>query len=575
MHESRTSHIRNALGDNMAKLLMLMALTTGLTLTAGEITGTVLNQDGRTVNNAKVLVFSELSSVFVRQTRADRNGFYSFDLYPGPYRIVVFKAGFEPEVARFLVIHEADQIALEHELISKRNGNRKVAERLKDLIRNGSRDPFRDLSGPETAVAATLLPAPDDSLVGRVETSARQGYGGDFESVSAVEVRTRITDRLAFASELISGIAPETDVTTVQIRAGMEMKLARAALKVTAESIQDPSTTREGSSEQIAIGGSYGENHRAETEVQLTRSVEGPEEQRELSVDQRFGYMLGKHRLEHEAEVTGWDHNGTTYAKRAHMETQWRAGEHAPIGVVGEVTYLSVPEDRQTASKLWLAADYQRIMGYFDIRSKVGLAEDDHDRNFVQNHTVSAQLGAVTVQSIYREDSEHRAYAGSDLFGDYLVRPLTPYSNESFYRNQIREIAFETRLDHGHGWDSSLTWRRSATRADLLYNRGELAFREASEVQHQRLGYRLESAGLGAHIELAHSQNERRAEHFDATELIYGQTLWPFTSRGMMFNLELRMKHNPAVPAWWLLEEGPWLQGTEGLFYEGRLSLQF
>lgn len=44
----------------MAKLLMLMTLATGLTLTGGEITGTVLNQDGRTVNNAKVLVFSEL-----------------------------------------------------------------------------------------------------------------------------------------------------------------------------------------------------------------------------------------------------------------------------------------------------------------------------------------------------------------------------------------------------------------------------------------------------------------------------------------------------------------------------------
>ncbi|MDJ0840538.1 MAG: carboxypeptidase-like regulatory domain-containing protein [Acidobacteriota bacterium] len=558
----------------MAKWLLFLLVGCSLPLSAGKLIGTVYNKDGRPVNQAGVFVFHEMASVVVQQGKTDRNGKYYFSVVPGPYRVMVLHPGHPAKIQRVLVLHEFDKITLTHQIGSETAMAKNGAEKLKDLLRNKSREPYRDVEHTPW-IAFDLNPHRPENLVGKVQTGTRQGWQGEFETVSSVEVQAQINDQVSMHSKLTSGNARAFDSSTRQIQAGVRMDLNNVALDISAETIHDPDTVRDGESQVITLGTNYGKALQSGTRLSLTNSEQGEDQQEEITVEQEASWRAGSHLIGHDARITGWDHNGDIFARHATLGTEWRYAPNAPVSVSGEMGYLDVPEGPHKNAKLWVGGDYDNLWNRLALNTRIGMCAEEGEHNVVQQHSLGADMGRFNMQASYRDDTGYKPYATRDLFGIYMVQPLTPYSNESFYRNRFRELGLETKLDHGRGWDSTVYFRRSEEDADLLYNNGDLGFKDDAGRKVKSLGYAVEARRMGARLELVHSMSEAEEAAFATSELAYGQTLLPMRNKGMIFQLELRMKNNPAVPAWWLLEEGPWLAGDQGLFYEGQLSLQF
>jgi len=553
-------------------------LVIGLSLPvfAASLQGIVVDEkDHKSVNGARVVVFHDLSSIAVQQATTDRKGNYYFTLAPGPYRVIVIKSGFEILRDRTLIVHERDKVSLQHALsLVGSVAQSKNEKKLKDILRNGSNEPF-DLQAGPTGIALSLAPRKQESLIASMRTRTRQGQGGELDLVSTVNVDARVSDGIHILSSLSNGRSGIMETRSMQIRAGVAMKINESSFDISAESIQDPENDDSSYSKVLKVGGTYGSDIQSGTRLSLTQSMGEAQNQKKMALEQDVRYEIREHQLNHETRVTGWDRNGDVYAHQASFRTDWKHGPNARIGLSTDLGYLDLPSEQRMSSKLWVTGDQLRVNDRIAVSSRVGVSYLSNDDEIVQQHLVSAALGPVAFQATYANDFNDKPFTAHDLFGNYLVQPLTPYSNQGFYRNHSQQVGFETSINHGSGWDSQICWNRTEARADLLFQQDEMKFKPQASQEVNRFGYTLRATSLGASLALSHSLNNDDRTAFASSELTYGQVVTPFHKKGLGFQFELRMKNNATIPAWWLLEEGPWLTGESGLFYEGQLSLQF
>lgn len=559
----------------MTRWILLVLMGTGFHLSAGKLKGSVRTDEGRPVNRAKVFVLHQLSSVLVQQGTTDRNGSYLFTVHPGPYRVVVLKKGFQVDLQRILVLSEFDEAQLEHAMIAGEAVAKGKADKIKDLLRNGSRDPFRPELEYHVGKGFDYAPPRQQSFAGRVDNDTRQGLSGDLETTSSVRVSTKINNAVSLDSSVSSGKSDFEGLGAKQIKAGFRVDWQGGALGVAAESIQRTDTPGTESSRGLSLAGSYGDRMRSGTRVSLVESRSNGDQQKRLSFSHDLRYQVGAHQFTHGAGLTNWDKDGIGNLRKAAVSSNWTYGRQMPIGIGTKMDILDLPSERVTNARLWVQGDTEQLNRRWSLSSRVGVSQFDDDDSLIQRHNLTANMGKLRMQADFQDENQVQAYAAADLYGGYMVQPVTPYNNQGFFHRKSREIGMQSYLEHGRGYGSKVFFKRNDEEGSLLYALGQAQVRNQSVMQSRHFGYSFHSDRIGARVQLTHGFYESDTYDFKGSEILYGQELSPFRNRGMLFELELRMKNNPTLPAWWLLEASPWEPGDNGMFYEGRLSLQF
>ena len=541
---------------------------------AGKLKGTVVSDEGRPLSGARIVIFHDMALLVLQQGTSDRNGQYFFTLEPGPYRIYVLKKGYQPFHGRTLVVHERDTVVLVHKL-EKEVALSESKSSLKDILRRSNLKPDKKMN-QEFLIARDLeLPQTRETFRGSVQTESRQSLQGNLEQFSSVRVKTQLAHGMALESSMTSSNHDHYANPTTQIQAGVSVNLNQVALDISAESIRLSKAVEPNRSKAVSISGDYGTGHQSSTSLSMVQSLRNAEEQESFSLVQKNAFQMAGHQLVNQARYTTWETNGIEHATKADLKTQWKPDPGAKLGLQTDVDYLNLDQGTRTAAKVWLTGDHMDPQERFAIESKIGLRKEQQDEEWVQKHQITAQTGAVELQAHYSQDCNFNALAARDLFGSYLQNPQTPYSNESFYKTTSQAFWLQSRLIHSQRWHSQLKWSRHQDTADLLYAGRPEDFKTEAGHSRQILGYSLHAPKLGARLELNHAQNQSDEVRFETSELVYGQSLNPFRNKAMALLIEFRMKNNPTIPAWWLLQEMAWKNGQLGTMYEGQLSLQF
>lgn len=538
--------------------------------------GTVSNNDGMAIPKARVMVVHDMALLLAQRRNTDFNGRYHFDLDPGPYRIFVLKRGFRPAVIKLLIVDEQEEINLDHflatesEATASRTDDR--AKRLKEVFRGSNLHPLRS-EGIPRYVRANQITSEPAGFAGSVQTGSRRDLDGSLERVNTVALETRLNKVLSLKSSL-STEAGGQGVDTTQITAEMAMQTTRLDLGLEAESIRG-SRVEEGYSHRAALSGSYGiQALEMNTGVQIVATRIAEDDQRQMSVDQSLQYKLGGHQLSHRASVAEWRNQDTSFARRTSLQTDWQHKALPWLGVVSEVDSLALESGDAESSRLWVRGANDG-KSKFRIMSNFGYHHDGEDDALVQQHSVGSTFGLVSLQVDYQDEQDYRPMSSGDVFGSYLRSPIAPHANESFFANHSRSVGLDIGVSHGSGWISHVNWVHLEEHGELLFAHQNQLFRDAAAHEKNRVDYALHSQPFSASLVLSYSENEAEIASFQQQSITYRQTLYPFRNKGMGLHLELSMQNNPNVPAWWLLEELPWMMDGSDNWYEGHVAFQF
>lgn len=545
-------------------------------LFSATLSGIVLSENQQPISGAKVIAVHELAMLLVQQATSGRRGEYHFDLEPGPYRIIILKEGFRPLDAHAMVLSNEQELVLTHDLLVELSLSQKQpTQNLKRMLRRSNREPHKALA-EEPLLDIGLMPMRDNSFAGTVKTFSRQDLRGELEQTSMVELETRINDQVQVHSSLTNRHRNAYHGGLLQMAAGVAFDLSYMSLGLKAETIQHHDSSDRDSSKALTLSSRYGRDLEQSSNLGVKQSDGRGEEQQEIALQQNLTYELLDTPVRQEVRLTNWDRGAATMARRAHILTDWSPEEKGRFGMRSDVDLLDFEGTRTTLTKLWVTGKHHSAEGRYTLRSSVGFAHDaDEDQNLVQQHQLGIHLGSLRLTTEYRREANLMPFSSREIYGLYMPLPLTPYANESFYKNRDTETNMLLALDHGWGWNSRLGWSRLENDATLLFTHQEDTFRSNVHHRADTFAYSISSRRLGTRIEIKHSQNRNDEEAFDQTGVVYVQSLNPFRNKGLGVLLELHMKNNPDLPAWWMLENLPWDPREGNTWYEGHLSLQF
>ncbi len=546
----------------------LIALAMASPCYAATLSGRVEAEDAGTVSDAKIVVYNEMAVFFVQRGKTDRNGNYLFTLSPGSYRIWVLKEGYQPDRAEALIIDRDQKFKLTH-FIKAQPSQISATDKVKQLIRGQrNKNPFRELSQPEISIA--LLPEPDTSLAGAFSAHATQDLNGESGQRSTVEVAARLSERITLESKLTNEHRLQRE--TMEIEAGVNVKWGAMNVDIKAHAIQDPNSSELGNSRKLRLFGNYNDRFASHTTMSLLLSDNLAERSHEMHLSQDVSYKLGGYDLRHELNLSGWEYSDQASASEVKLSTDWNLSPF--LGLKADVDMFSYDGDQLSDASFWLTGARQTTGEWLKIQSQVGVRTSEQDPELVQQHTIVADHGKLTIEAEYRQDAAFSAYNSVDVYGTFTPRPLTPFANESFFTQKDRQANLKLGLIHSSQWTSTLRMGHEESQASLIHSYRP-DYKSEADYEAQTYAYMLSSHRWGSKIEVSHSKNATEDMAFDQTGVRYVQALNPFRNRGLGLQLELEMTSNPNLPAWWLLAETPWDPMENNTWYQGRLSLQF
>jgi len=537
---------------------------------AAKLRGVVGTEDIKEISGARVIVLNEMATMFLQQGMTDSKGVYIFNLSPGLYHIFIIKDGYQILHTKALIVHPLDELNYQHLLVPKAAVSEDPqATFLKKKLRE-NRDHREMVLEPLEAIAWTPAER-EDLFTGALRTESRQDLQGNTAYISSVELETPLAAGVALHSS-VSNEHREHDQTE-HFSARLMVDLENVDLDIDAESIRVPTNQLLGYSKAAGVTGTYGEEVRSATHVTFKQSRLARDEERELSLHQEAVYTVGNGPMRHDARLTSWQRNGEDIARFTTLATDWQTGGDDALGLAADMDYLELGPGRYTTARLWLTGE-RHVGDNLAIWSRLGLHREQSQSSMVQRHRAAVNLGAWQMLAEFSRDIGVAALASSDVFGDYLVRPELPFLHEGFYRNDRALMALQIGLNYGPSWTSTLRWEKHDEEALLLATEESSPFKAMADRNNESFAYTLRSVEHGARVEIHHNRQQSGQNSLESSELIVGQALNPFRNKALALMFEFRLKSNPYLPAWWLLEEGMQAEG-EGTMYESRLSLQF
>ncbi len=547
-----------------------------LTLTAPSLAatlhGTVLNEENRPVSGAKVILFHDLASILIQRGISDRNGFYQFEIGPGPYRVFVIKKGYRTLRAQIMALKEKERIDRTHILLRPMDERQNPQKNdLKSILLDSQRKPYRFLHGD-------LLPEPQFSPVqppsfsGVFRTAARHDLQGNLKNRSALDVQTKLADRIQMQTGFIKDGHENSRQGALRVRAGLSLHLAPAQLEAEAESIQGQGETRPNHSSRFAFSADYGNRVKLSTATSIKQSTSSEWDQEERTLTQQVAYQLFEMPIQHRASFREWRTHLEALARQVSLQTQWAARPRGAWGLSSRIDRLEIDETKYTRFKLFATQAHEG--NHLALHSRVGVLHEDGQNALLQHYQVNIDLGLAQLTSAYEQDAFLAAYAVYDLFGSYLELSM-PYRNESFFERETANAMLRLKFASGFSLHSELYWEHYREQAALLFARNLNDFKPEASLNTHRYGYAVESKRLGASLEWVYSHNRSQELGFNQHQLSYLQTLSPAQAKGLHFYVEFQVKRQPTLPAWWLFQMLPWNPNETLTHYEGQVKMQF
>lgn len=536
------------------------------------LSGIVRLDEGRPLSGAKVVVLHELAMVLVRQGFTDRKGEYRFNLEPGPYRIFIFKEDALPHATRTMLLHADEELTLEHRLVKTVSvSQKKPSTNLKNILRKSNREPFRDADyGP---VVALNWDANLGSLFGgEVRAMQSQDLDGAVMQTAAYDVAAQVNDHLQLQSHMANQTRHQVETTRIQ--AGLALQTERLALGIAAETIQPDGQDQARSSDQLRLSGSYGQQWLTTTSLALTRSPQYDSEQMALSLTQAVSYNLGAHPIVHQVDMRQWSSDQDAFARETVVSTVLPPIPGRLLGAELDFHQVRLADDHLQHGKVRLTSRLGNPDHVF-AESRVGVVSQAGDAQWIQDHRLQWQRTGFQFGAQYRNDVTFESPASQDIFGSFLPEPATPYATEAFFRQKQEESEMTIASQFSRGWYSVLTWRRLEQNVTQLYSVRPDTYKLDARHQREEFRYAVRSERLGSSLELSHSQHEAAEQTFESVGLSFTQRVNPFRNAGVEMLVQLQMRNQPDLPAWWLLERMPWSPNETNTWYEGYLSLQF
>lgn len=555
---------------------LIVMLGIAMPTMAANIKGTVTSADGRKLTKARVILLHDLVAPLAQRTSTDFNGLYKLQLDPGPYRLLILKRGFRPEMKRILVLSERESIDLVHVLEVSGNGDQKAQdERNKDMLktmlrRNQHRDPLRSVV-MEVGYTPQMAAAPEHFLVGSMSTSSHRRLNGEMAKHAEVALQTQINEAVSLRSSLKQEVGDATGTEARHLKADLGMEVDNIRLRLGGESL---SGLGDDFTHLGQVRAHLGETYKGETEIQFLESqVEGVD-QNEYLAAQSLEYELGGHQLLHEFEYQGWRHLDDDFAERVSIATAWQPAFSKSLSLAVEHQDLHVADEGLDLSRLWLGWN-KTFNDAFSVDSKMGYLWRDATDLWVHEHRLVARQSTWSVSATYKRDQAFQSYRQHDIYGIHGQQHLTPYMTESFYLKEEERLSLDMGLEHGYSLYSGFMAERLRDQASFLYSHNSSSYRGDASRELERFVYLLTSRNWGASIELGLARHESDDYTFSQEQMAFKQNLSPFRNKALGMQLELRVQRRPELPGWWLLSEMPMELDSDGRWYEGRLGVQF
>lgn len=559
----------------MSKTLLalgcLLCCVQGWTAT---LKGRIVSEDGRGISGAKILVINDFAAMMMLRGSSDRNGRYQFSVDPGHYRIFILKKGYQPINIKTLISHEQATFELNHDLRPEMDlTDNQNGDSLKRILRRTNREPNRDWTEPLQVDGLASLSMPqDESLQASISTSTYQSLQGEVSHQEKVQIKTRITPSVEVHSTL-SQDRGDHALSARQIQAGVSLDFQHVQLDASASTIDSTDQHHLGQSREVQLSGTYGSRVQAQTQVSMTESETVLDRHRQLSIQQGLAYQVFNLPLRHDASFTEWDRNNQELARQARIATAITDSD-GTLGLQADVDHLNIANESYTTSKLWGQIQNKSQDAALNWQTQMGIAAEADQQSLVQLHQVSYQFNHATLAVKHVQDTTYQAITAYDVFGDFARANLTPYINEAFYRQEQAQTELSLTLNHPHQWNSSITVTHNEQEANLLHSENA-AFMNTAEMETTSIAYQLDILPYGSNLKLTHAQNNGNQADFNTTGITYAQHFSPFRMRDLNLIVELSIRNQPGVPAWWLLRDLPWNIAQTDTWYEGQLRVNF